>query len=484
MGAMVAAISRKGENVVPQVASMLKELKHRGTDAHGIATPSSVKSVKSIEQVATQNVTSSIALGHNLSRVFSTDEAQPTLGNGYAFVFEGHIFPSSDAPIAEGLLRKSKSDIQKNCANIIREIEGSYAFSVASSDKLTVGRDISGTTPFYYGENETTCAVASEQKALWKIGIRNSKSFPPGTLAKIDSKGFVFQSIKSIRQPSIKSVSMESAAKHLQNLLIESMRKRVSDVDKVAVAFSGGLDSSVIAVLAKLCEKEIQLVSVGFSNHEEIRFAASAAATLNMRYHVQTYGIEDVKEILPRVLWLIEQPNTVNASIAIPFYWVAKIASQLGCSVLLAGQGSDELFGGYQRYLTKFRQGIASVKETIYHDVACSYETNFQRDSQICAFHKVELRLPFVDSNVIRYALSLPINLKIESAEDSLRKRVLRKVAENLKLPPSIVSRRKKAIQYATGVDKALRKLAKEERLTLQKYVEKIFQEVYPEVER
>jgi asparagine synthase (glutamine-hydrolysing) len=486
MGAIVAAVNKKGENIVPQVALMLKELKHKGTDAHGIATTNSVKLAKAIEQIdqmATENLNSNIALGHNLSQIFSSDQPQPILGNGYAFIFEGHVFPSSDASAVENLLKKPKSNIQKNAANIIGEIEGSYIFSIASSDKLTAGRDALGTTPLYYGENETTCAVASERKALWKIGIKNVKSFPPGNLAKIDAKGFVFQPIQTIRQPNVKPVNMESAARHLQTLLTESTRKRVSDVKKVAVAFSGGLDSSVIAVLAKLCEKEVPLISVGLANQEEIQYAKKAAEALDMPIHVQTYVTGQVKEILPKVLWLIEQPNTVSASIAIPFYWVAEVASQLGCSVMLAGQGGDELFGGYQRYLTKYRLSIASVNEAMYHDVIRSYETNFQRDSQVCAFHKVELRLPFVDSKVIRYALSLPINLKIESAEDPLRKRVLRKVAQNLELPSFIVNRRKKAVQYTTGVDKALRKLAKEEGLTSQRYIEKVFQKVYPEVE-
>jgi len=484
MGAIAAAISKRGESIVPQVALMLKELKHRGTDAHGVATPYSVKLAKSIEQIdqmATESLSSNIALGHNLSQIFPNDHPQPILGNGYAFMFEGHVFPST-AFAVETLLRKFTSDIQSNGANIIKEMEGSYVFSIASSDRLIVGRDALGTTPLYYGENEATCAVASERKALWKIGIKNAKSFPPGHLARVNVKGFALQPVKIIRQPSLESVDMESAARSLQTLLIESTRKRVSDVKKVAVAFSGGLDSSVIAALARLCEKEVHLISVGLANQEEIRFAEGAAEALNMPHHVQTYGIEQVKEILPQVLWLIEQPNAVNVSIAIPFYWVAEIVSQLQCPVLLAGQGGDELFGGYQKYLTRYRHGIAFVNEAMYHDIAHSYETNFQRDNQICAYHKVELRLPFVDSEIIQYALSLPINLKIESAEDTLRKIVLRKVAQDLKLPPSIVNRRKKAIQYATGVDKALRKLAKEEGLTLKKYIEKIFQKVYPEV--
>ena len=480
MGAMAAAINKKGENVVSQVASMLGELKHRGTHAHGIATPNSAKTAKSIEQLETETLSSNIALGHNLSQIFSSDQPQPILGNGYAFVFEGHVFPFSDAPAVEKVLRKS--DIQRKLAGIIKEKEGSYVFSIASSDRLIVGRDALGTTTLYYGENERICAVASERKALWKVGIKNAKSFPPGNLARINAKGFAFEPIKTIKQSRMTSVNMESAAKHLHTLLLESTRKRVSDVKKVGVAFSGGLDSSVIAILARLCEKEVHLISVGLASQEEIRYARDAAKALNMPHHVQTYEIEQVKEILPQILWLIEQPNTVNASIAIPFYWVSKVASQLGLRVILAGQGGDELFGGYQRYLTKYRQGTASVNEAMYHDVIYSYETNFQRDSQVYAFHKIELRLPFVDTEVIQYALSLPLKLKIASAEDPLRKRVLRKVAQNLKLPSYIVNRRKRAIQYATGVDKALRKLAREEGLTMQKYVEKVFQKVYPEV--
>ena len=485
MGAIAAAISKRAENVIPQVALMLRELEHRGTENRRIATPKSIKSAKSIEQMeqmATENLSLSVALGHNFSQAFSDEKLQPILGNGYAFMFEGHTFPSTNASAVEVLLRKSKSDIQKRCANIVKGIEGSYVFAVASQNILIVGRDSLGTTPLYYGENETTLAVASERKALWKIGIKNVMSFPLGHMAKIDDKGFVFQPIRTIIQPRLRYVSIESAAKHLQNLLIESMRKRVADVNKVAVAFSGGLDSSVVAVLAKLCRKEVHLVSVGLTDQEEIQHAKEVAEALNMPHHVQTYGVEQVKEILPKVLWLTEQPNTVNVSIAIPFYWVAKTSSQLECRVLLAGQGVDELFGGYQRYLTKYRQSIASVSEAIFHDVAHSYETNFQRDNQICAFHGVELRLPFVDWKVIQYVLSLPVNLKIESSEDPLRKRVLRRVAQNLKLPLSIVNRRKKAIQYATGVDKALRTLVKEKGLTVQKYIEKVFHEVYPEV--
>ncbi|PMB74164.1 hypothetical protein C0199_01005 [Candidatus Bathyarchaeota archaeon] len=106
------------------------------------------------------------------------------------------------------------------------------------------------------------------------------------------------------------------------------------------------------------------------------------------------------------------------------------------------------------------------------------YENNFERDFKLCSFHNVELRLPFAAYPLVEFALNLPLKLKINSKSDMLRKIVLRKTAEKLGLPPKIVNKPKKAIQYATGVDKALKKLAKREKLPLKQYLQKTFQKL------
>ena len=460
---------------------MLKELTHRGVDAHGVATPNSATTAKSIEEIAVKNISSSVALGHNLSRVFSRDQPQPVQGDGFTLVFEGRLFPSPSLPEVNEVAEKLGPDPQRNVSHLIEKFEGSYVFAIAIPNEIIAGRDMFGTKPLYYGENDTTCAVASERKALWMLGTRNVKSFPPGHVAVVNAQGFFFKPIKTITHPPEEEIEMETAAERLQNLLLESTRKKVSDLKKVAVAFSGGLDSSVIAVLAKNCGINVQLVSVCLENQPEVEFAKTAAEALGLPLHLQRYTINDVEQTLPKVLWLIEESNTVKASIAIPFYWTAENTSKLGCNVLFAGQGGDELFGGYQRYLKDYTQfGTEAVQKVLYRDVANSYETNFQRDNQVCSTHKVELRLPFVDRGVVHFSLSLPLRLKIESAEDRLRKRVLRQVAQNLGIPMFIANKTKKAIQYTTGVNKAIQKLAKRKGLTSRKYVEKIFRGVYP----
>jgi len=276
---------------------------------------------------------------------------------------------------------------------------------------------------------------------------------------------------------------METATKRLQRLLMQSTHDCVSDVREVAVAFSGGLDSGVLAFLARECGVKTQLITVGLGNTTETAFAENEACALHLPLHVATYSIDDVEETLPKVIRLIKDNNPVNVGIAIPFFWTAQTARAKGLNVLLAGQGADELFGGYHRYLGIYMEkGEEALRQMMFHDFVAYYETGFQRDNAVCAFHNVKLRLPYADLHVANFALSLPVTLKIESPTDQLRKRVLRKTAEHMGVPGSIVNKAKKAAQYATGVDKALHKLAKRENLNTSDYCKKLFKKIFPDV--
>ncbi|MDH5419095.1 MAG: hypothetical protein OEX06_02045, partial [Candidatus Bathyarchaeota archaeon] len=131
MGAIAAAVNKKGKNAVPTVVAMLKELTHRGVDAHGVATPNSAITAKSIEEIAVKNVSSSVALGHNLSRVFSRDQPQPVQGDGFTLVFEGRLFPSPSLPEVNEVAEKLGPDPQRNVGRLIEKFEGSYVFAIA-----------------------------------------------------------------------------------------------------------------------------------------------------------------------------------------------------------------------------------------------------------------------------------------------------------------------------------------------------------------
>jgi asparagine synthase (glutamine-hydrolysing) len=185
---------------------------------------------------------------------------------------------------------------------------------------------------------------------------------------------------------------------------------------------------------------------------------------------------EEVEKVAAKVVGLIEEPDPVKISIGVPFYWTAEKTAEAGFKVLLAGQGADELFGGYQRYINDYLlHEKEEVRKKMFNDVVKLHESNIERDVKICSFFDVELRLPFASYAIADFALSLPLELKIEKKPDSLRKLVLRKAAENMGLPAAIAEKPKKAIQYATGINGALKKMAKKQHATVNEYVNKLF---------
>ncbi|RLI17591.1 hypothetical protein DRO49_03450, partial [Candidatus Bathyarchaeota archaeon] len=95
----------------------------------------------------------------------------------------------------------------------------------------------------------------------------------------------------------------------------------------------------------------------------------------------------------------------------------------------------------------------------LFRDVAESYEVNYARDYKVCMDQGVEVRAPYTDLEVIELGLSTPIGLKL--SRDGGRKLILRRLAEKLGLPERIAWRRKRAIQYSTGVSTALRRISK-----------------------
>jgi len=482
MGAIVAALSKHNDDVVPLVVAMLEALVHRGASKQEVFTPNRAVSARSLNGLKmTPDMSSRVSIGRNISETNRRDYGAPIFTKDCVVVFEGEAFPQHPThPFSRGTISQARVRYQ-TARTVLRDFDGHYAFVVASSNEMLVGRDPLGVMPLYYGQSGTLCAVASERKALWNIGITGVQSFLPGNLAVVSREGFAFKPASTIRLPPSRETKMHKAARRLQKLLEKSIQERVMGVEKVGVGFSGGLDSSVIARIAQNCGVPVNLISVGLEGQNELASVQKAAKTLGLPITVQTFKIVDVEKELSKVLWLIEEPDVMKVGVAIPLFWTAQLASKLGCHVLLVGQGADELFGGYHRYLTVYADsGARKVAETLYNDITKSYETNFQRDEPVGTFHQVDMRLPFADLNVVRFALSLPISLKIASQNDGLRKRILRQVAKNLGIPAFIADRPKKAIQFASGVDRSLRDLAKRKGLTPREYVEEVFRTIYP----
>ena len=392
--------------------------------------------------------------------------------------FDGRLYsPTSSTSDIETIAKKlQKADNLKASETFLKAVDGNFAFIIAEPERIIAGRDPIGVQPLYYGENQSIAALASNRKALWKLWVDEARSFPPGHLAFVSRDGFKFKPVKTLVYSEPKPVTMEKAAETLQKMLEQSVRSRVSGAKDLAVAFSGGLDSSVVAFMAKKCQVNVHLVHVSLENQTETEEAKKAADALNLPLQVHLFREEDVEKVVSKVVELIEEADPVKTSIGVPFYWAAEKTAESGFKVLLAGQGADELFGGYQRYVNAYLlHGEEKVRKAMFDDVVGIHESNLERDMKICGFHNVELRLPFGSYQIAEFAMGLPIELKIEKRADSLRKLVLRKVAENMGLPASITEKPKKAVQYSTGINNALKKTAKKQKVTVAEYVNKLF---------
>jgi asparagine synthase (glutamine-hydrolysing) len=393
-------------------------------------------------------------------------------------VFDGRIY-SSD-PRVSGIQvfaeKLQQTNRIKASEAFLKEVDGDFSFIVVEPKRIVAGRDPVGVIPLYYGENSNIAALASNRRALWKLGIDETKSFPPGHLTSVGREGFKFKPVRTLVNSPPKSITMQKAAQTLLKLLEQSIAKRVWGTKEIAMAFSGGLDSSVVAFLASKRSVNVHLIHVSLEKRPETEDAKKAAEELNLPLHVYTFREGDVERAVGKVVELIEEPDPVKASIGVPFYWTAEKAARAGFKVILAGQGADELFGGYQRYVNEYLvEGKEKVRKTMFKDVVRLHESNIERDEKICGFHDVELRLPFASYELARFAVTLPLELKIERKAGSLRKLVLREVAEKIGLPSFITTKPKKAVQYATGINGALKKLAKKEKATVAEYINKLF---------
>jgi asparagine synthase (glutamine-hydrolysing) len=477
MKVTVAVLDKEGKNVVDRVLEVLDSFSGRQPAHFGLVAPQKTVSEKSPGVLRRQGLDSSSLIGYVSSR--------PTSSAGYEFLqldeaalmFEGKVYSPIPKTAVMEQVAKEPLRCEAHLQTLLQKADGDYSFLMVKNGWMAAGRDTVGVQPLYYGENQIIAALATNRKALWTLGIENPVSFPPGNMAFLNRAGFQFKPIKTLTYAEPASITLDEAAKQLQVLLEESIKRRIRNVKEVVVAFSGGLDSSLVAYVANKLGIKVNLLHVSMENQPETEEAIAASDQLNLPLEVDLFKDSDVEETLPQVVDLIEEADPIKASVGLPFYWAAEKASEANFKVMLAGQGADELFGGYQRYVKEYcKDGGEKVRKTMFNDVVNIHESNVERDLKITSYFDVELRLPFGSFDLVEFALGLPLECKMERKEDTLRKLVLRKVALNVGMPVSMVDRPKKAVQYSTGINDAIKRVAKKQDKTVNEYITELFQ--------
>lgn len=480
MRTTIAVVNKKGKPALPTVIEALKNHTAEQSLNFTVASPKKVVSHKSPDILSKQDIDSTTVAGCSFTKeakkMYSFHQMEKA-----TIIFEGSLYYT---PLTkEALIQEAAIDFlhyETQPYPLIEKTEGNYSFFMLKNEQINAVRDPIGVQPLYYGENKEVAAFASNRKALWQIGIDEVRSFPPGNLCLLTKAGFQFKPIKTITYTEPKQVLMNDAALELQKLLEQTVKAQITGLKEVAVAFSGGLDSSIIAYMANKCGVRVNLIHVSLENESETETAFEASEKLDLPMQMYLFKEADVEKALPHVVNLIEEADPVKAAIGVSMYWSAQKAQKAGHTVLLAGQGADELFGGYQRYVNEYcKNGKEKVCQLMFNDIVKIHENNLERDKKICTDLDVELRLPFISFNLIEFALGLPVDLKFEQKQDTLRKLVLRKVALNLGLSTSIVNKPKKAVQYSTGINNAIKRIAQKNNQTVNEYITELFQRIH-----
>lgn len=249
------------------------------------------------------------------------------------------------------------------------------------------------------------------------------------------------------------------------NLLRDALRKAVDKRigQKTGIAFSGGVDSSLIAALAKGKESKITLYSVGLENSHDVSQAIRAAELLGLKdcLCLRIVTQDEIESCLPKVIKAIGNVDTTQISIGTPLFIAAERAHDDGIKIMLSGQGADELFAGYHRHAKAFEKGADVLHQEIIKGMQNVGEADLKRDTAVTAANSIELRTPYLDDDVIEIGLRIAPELKIrKTGEGYKNKYILRRLAEDV-IPHEIAWKEKKAVQYGSGVHRALDKLSR-----------------------
>jgi len=241
------------------------------------------------------------------------------------------------------------------------------------------------------------------------------------------------------------------AAALLETLRI-SMTGEIGDAEEVAVAYSGGLDSSIIAALASERAK-VSCQTWAVEGSFDAANVVSRAKEERLSVHLNLVGPARLKDAVASAATALETRSPIQLAYTIPLVLVLMESAE---KVVLAGNGADELFGGYSKY-----SSVDNPESRMLFD----FEKTQREANHLRSWADTRgkrLSLPFTSSEIIRLSRDIPLSRKISGSE---RKIVLRDVAKLLGLPS--YNRPKKAAQYSSGVLRLMQRMAKQEGLSL-----------------
>lgn len=448
-------LKQNSEIIRSRVLEMSKKIRHRGPDWSGIF--SNEKAILAHERLAIVDPASgkqplfnkekTLALAAN-GEIYNHREIRKQFENKYEFQTQ------SDCEVILALYKEKGVDF-------LDEMNGIFGFALYDVEKneYLIARDHVGIIPLYIGwDIFGTFYVASELKALEGYCAK-IELFPPGYYLSSKNGELVkwyhrewsdYEQLKT-NQTNIQElrIALEAAVK----------RQLMSDVP-YGVLLSGGLDSSITSAIAKKYANmriesdskteawypQLHSFAVGLEGSPDLAAAKKVADHLGTIHHEVKFTIQEGLDAIRDVIYNIETYDVTTIRASTPMYLMARVIKSMGIKMVLSGEGSDELFGGYL-YFHKAPNSKEFHEETV-RKLSKLHMYDCLRANKSLAAWGIEGRVPFLDKEFMDVAMRINPQDKMINSE-RMEKWVLRKAFEDM-LPESIVWRQKE--QFSDGV--------------------------------
>lgn len=242
----------------------------------------------------------------------------------------------------------------------------------------------------------------------------------------------------------------------LEQSLVDSFNG-IKHINKCSVLFSGGVDSSLAALLTQRQCKDTLLITARCDNSHDAKAARKAADMMSIKLVEVRIDSESLWKDLPDIIKSINRSKRLDIEIAIPFFYAAREAKERGYETMISGQGPDELFGGYARYeRMMIEKGPEEVEKALWRDVSITDAVNIQRDSLVMKYHGIKAIFPYLFPDFVHHALTIPATMNIAPKKKPARKLMFRQLALMMGVPEELTIEQKRATQYSSGTSKML----------------------------
>ncbi len=384
----------------------------------------------------------------------------------WALCYNGEVFNHSELRgrlVSEGHPQRSEADTEVVLeaflawgTQALLEFRGEFAFAAFDyeTERVFLARDPAGVKPLYWCRVGGHLHIASEVKALAPLGAKIHE-VPPGHC------GWASRTSDPVLTPYIDLLALgndqpeigdiEGAAEAVRHTFAAAVARRVDTDLPVGVILSGGLDSSLVLLHTQQLHPDCIAYTVGTAGSPDVEYARRLTADLGVRHEVielrpSDIRMSDVREAV-RVSEASEYGDVINAVVSLKVF---ERVRSTGVKVVLTGDGSDELFGGYNMYQSI---GDEERRRLFLHKIRHLSRTELQRVDRTSMGRQVEARVPFLDLDMLLLAMRIPMQFKVR---DGYEKWIVRHAFDDL-LPDYIKARHKNPMSHSSGLHERVR---------------------------